>query len=302
MLGARGHGVEATERRRVERLRAQVRDPCVCVLRLDQPRRCLVGLSRGGQRPCCELGGLVGKRAAAALELEQHCLAGLAREPHIAAVGVVADAFRGDRDARLELVELRALDEPDSVEQADGVLGTGDERGERAGADDGRGDVLRARRRDDDGEVAETARPRSVDQVEGVALVAREQRRRAPRERGGDGRLVPGLHLEGRERESLAFLRERARRGGDALTLGQRALERREPLAGSSCPLGDVVALARCSSCLEPSGVGTSFELGRIRSAAPRVGACGLVALGQLACELGRDLTSSAQPLACGSE
>ena len=173
---------------------------------------------------------------------------------------------------------------------------------ERTCAGDGSGDVPSARGGDDDGEVAETACPCPVDQVERVPVVGGEERRRAPRERRGDGRLVAGLDLEGREREALAFLGERARGGRDALALGQRALERRESLARRSRPLGEVVPLACRGSRLEASGVGASFELGRIRPAAPRVGASGLVALRQLARELGRCFVPSAQPLACGSQ
>ena len=198
----------------------------------------------GARRPRAKLLGLVGKRAATTLELEQDALAGLSSEPDIATVGVVAHAVRGDRDALLDLEELRALDEPDSVEEAHRVVGSGDDRDERACAGDGSGDVPSARGGDDDGEVAETTCSCPFDQVERVPVVGGEQRRGAPRERRCDGRLVAGLYLEGREREPLAFLGERARGGRDALPLGQRVLERREPLARRARPLGQVVPLA----------------------------------------------------------
>ena len=74
---------------------------------------------------------------------------------------------------------------------------------------------------------------------------ARRPRRalRPAGQRGGDRPLVPGVDVEQRERQPLAFLGERPRGRRQALALGERALERGQPLAGESGLLLQSLAL-----------------------------------------------------------
>ena len=108
------------------------------------------------------------------------------------------------------------------------------------GARGGRGVAI-----DDDRQAAEPVPARALEQLEPVPCIAGEHRRRAPRERRRDRPLGSRLGLEGRERERLAGGGEGARRRRDPLPLGDRPLERLQPLAGRARALGDVVALRR---------------------------------------------------------
>jgi len=78
---------------------------------------------------------------------------------------------------------------------------------------------------------------------------AREKRRGPPRESRRDGLLESGLDLERRERQPLAFRRQRTRRRRDALPLRERSLEPSEPLPGRAGALGEIVALCRSGTC-----------------------------------------------------
>ena len=86
-------------------------------------------------------------------------------------------------------------------------------------------------RRHEHREVAEPGLARTLDQAERRARVGRDQRSRSPGQRGGDGPLVAGVDLEQRERQPLALLGECARGGRQSLALGERVLQRRQPLA-----------------------------------------------------------------------
>ena len=62
-------------------------------------------------------------------------------------------------------------------------------------------------------------------------------------ERRGDRALAARLDVEQRQREPLALLGERARRGRQAFALGERALERCKPLACERAPARRALAL-----------------------------------------------------------
>ena len=64
-----------------------------------------------------ELVRLVGERPAAGIHLEQHRLGRLAREPELAALGVVAMALVRDHRSVRRVEQLPGRDEPDAVEQ-----------------------------------------------------------------------------------------------------------------------------------------------------------------------------------------
>ena len=79
------------------------------------------GLVRGVRRGCGpagELLGLVGERATARVHLEQHRLGRLAREPELAALGVVAVALGRDHRSVGRVEQALGRNEPDTVEQA----------------------------------------------------------------------------------------------------------------------------------------------------------------------------------------
>ena len=68
-------------------------------------------------RPARQLLGLIGQGASARVHLEQDGLGRLAREPELAALGVVAVALGRDHRAVPRVEQLRGGDEPESVEQ-----------------------------------------------------------------------------------------------------------------------------------------------------------------------------------------
>ena len=295
-------GDEPAEHLRVGGLAAQVRDGRVRRLGLRQADGRLVRLAAGSFRARGELIRLVRKRATSCLQLEQDALARLAREPGVAAVGVVALAVRRDRDAGRDLPQLGALHEPDAVEQPHRVVRPGDELRQGTRTGDRGGGVTAALRRDDHGEVAEPARTGALDEGERVLTVGGEERRRAPGERRRDRLLVPGCHLERGERQALALVGQRPRGGRDSLALLERALQRGEPLAGRAGALGEIVTLSRRRARLDARVVGLPLELCRIGGARACVRAGRLVALPQLSQELDAPLVPAAQPLARGAE
>ena len=194
---------------------------------------CLGGLGGGmrrRRRAARQLLGLVGESPPAGIHLEQDRLGRLAREPELAALGVVAVALRRDHRSVTRVEQLRGRDEPESVEQAQGRRISGGELAERPRALDGR-----RRRRgsvaiDDHRQAAEPVAAGALEQLEPALRVARENGRGAPRECGGDRPLRAGLGLERREGERLAGGGERARRRRNPFALGDRALERLQPL------------------------------------------------------------------------
>src|SRR5205823_4685424 len=130
---------------------------------------------------------------------------GLAREPELAAGGVVAEALarhRGDR--RREQLLLRhhgqLVDEPGGIAP------------------------------DEDDEGAEAGRPSPLEERESRRRVVGEERRRPRAERRGDRPLAARLDVEERKRDPLAFFCERAGRRRQALALGERPVEGAKPL------------------------------------------------------------------------
>src|SRR2546430_4842521 len=91
-------------------------------------------------RPLLELLGLAYERAAAGVELQQHGLHGLACEPELTLVGVVAVALAGHHDAALCAAEIARLGEPDVGKQLGHTLAA------RLGPDTA-GERLRAEKR-----------------------------------------------------------------------------------------------------------------------------------------------------------
>ena len=90
------------------------------------------------RRAARQLLGLVGERAPARVHLEQDRLGRLAREPELAALGVVAVALGRDHRSVPRVEQPLGRDEPEPVEQAQGRRIAGRELAERPGALDGR--------------------------------------------------------------------------------------------------------------------------------------------------------------------
>ena len=155
------------------------------------------------------------ERTAPRLELEQDGLRRLAREPQLAARRVVAESLA--RHGR----NRATTGAPPSQRPA------------------GR----RLARLDDHGERAEPRRAGTLEQSERGADVVGDERRRALAQRRGDRALHPRLDVEQRQREPLALLRERPSGRRKSLALGERALERREPLLEQTYALGERLAL-----------------------------------------------------------
>ena len=88
-----------------------------------------------------------------------------------------------------------------------------------------------AARRHEHREVAEPGLARPLDEAERRARVGGDERSGPPGQRRGDRALVAGVDLEQRQRQPLAFLRERPRRRRQAFALGERVLQRGQPLA-----------------------------------------------------------------------
>ena len=154
-----------------------------------QPRDDGIGrgrVSRRGNRrlrPRAQLFDLRLERPPARLELEQHRLRRLAREPELAALRVVAEplARHGRNGGRQE----RLLRDDRQIGLA---------------------------RLDDDRERAEPRRPRALEQRERGADVVGDERRRALAQRRRDRAFHPGLDVEHRQREPLALLGQRTSR------------------------------------------------------------------------------------------
>src|SRR5581483_7717968 len=155
-----------------------------------------------------------GKTSPASVQLEQQRLRRLAGEPELAASRVVAEALERHRrnGGRQELV-LR-------------------NDGERA-------DELGRIAPDQDGEAAEARRPRALEQREARSRVVGDERRRARAERRSDRTLVPRIDVEQREHDALALFGQRARGRRKTLSLGERAVERAQPVLVQAHLLGD---------------------------------------------------------------
>ena len=255
----------ALEHARIDGALAQMRDRRE---RLPRPRRQprLPRLAACGRccRPARQLVGLVGERPPARIHLEQHRLGRLACEPELAALGVVAVALGRDHRSVRRVEQLRGRDEPEAVEQAQRRRIAGGELAERPGTLDGRRRGGGGVAVDDDGEAAEPVLARALEQLEPALCVAGEHRGCAPGERRRDRTLRARLCLERRERERLARRGERARGRWDPLALGDRALERLQPLAWPSATArrrrrarvaaARAAAVASLARCLELGG------------------------------------------------
>src|SRR5581483_1617280 len=194
-----------------------------------------------GGRAADELLDFALQLAPARVELEQHRLGRLAREPELAALRIPADAVLGHgRHARGE--QLRARDDR-QVDEVARVAADEHEHGAEAGG------------------------ARLVDELEAALRVLREHGRGAMAERRGGRALAAGFDLEQLQRELLALLGERTRRRGQALALGERLLERRQPLACEAHARLEILVLAHRGPCRGIRLVGGAAELGRRRAA-----------------------------------
>ena len=129
---------EPSEELRIDVALAQVRDCRKRLLGLRCDAGGLVGRLGGARRPAGELVGLVGERAATGIHLEQHRLRRLAREPELAALGVVAVALGRDHGSVPRVEQVLDRHEPDAVEQAQRGRVAGGELAERPRALDRR--------------------------------------------------------------------------------------------------------------------------------------------------------------------
>jgi hypothetical protein len=228
-----------------------------------QPRRdlgeCGLGLDGGflGDGSCtfrhlrliAEQPRLLGQRAPARVELEQHRFRRLAREPQLATIRVVAVAVGRDR-RNLRLQQLGLVDDGQPVDELAHVAA--DEHAQRA----------------------EPCRRRALEQRERRLRPVGDERRCARTERRGHRALRARLDAEQRQGQRFALLGERARRRGNPLPLRERVLEGREPLLRGESALGERVALvrrlARRGACVQR----LPLELLGRRAAARRVGLC----------------------------
>ena len=138
-----------------------------------------------------------------------------------------------------------ALDEPDAAEQPERLVVSRDVLGETLGAGHGRVVVRATVGRDEDVEAPEALGAGALEQRESRLGIGGEQRGGVRRERGSDRLLEPALDLEALESQPSSLGREGARGGRDPLSLLERALERREPVARGARPLGEIVPLGR---------------------------------------------------------
>ena len=261
------------------------------------PRR--PGRRRGPGR---ELVCLVREGPAAGIHLEQQRLGRLAREPELAAIGVVAVALvRNHRSVR-GLEQLRRGHEPDALEQPErGRVARGELR-QRPGSGDRRRSGDAGIAVDDHGQAPEPFAARVFEQLEPPLRVSREHGRCAPGQRRRDRALGAGLRLERRQRQRLSRLGQRARRRRNPLPLRDCALERLQALAGRARPLCDVVALGGCGTGRVRRLVRPLLERRGRRVASTGRGARLLELARQAFDERRHGLAAHAQPLARGPQ
>ena len=214
------------------------------------------GLALGRLRLRTQLSDFGFELASSGLELEQHRLGGLAGEPELAALRIEAEPLLGHgRNGRPE----------ERVERHDRQLG----------------DTLGGPLADEHGETSETGVAGALEQRQAGGRIVGHHRRGAPGESGRDGALAAGLDVEQRQCERRTLVGERTGGRRNPFTLGQRALERAEPLLCDGRTLVEVVARV----CGGASGcgrlVGGELELGGCRAGA----LCSCLCLGQLDAE-----------------
>ncbi len=152
------------------------------------------------------------ERRTPTLQLEQHGLGGLPDEPELAATRVVPEALGRDR---------RCGDVQQRVDGDDRILGD---------------DLLR-RSAGEDGQAAESGRARPLEEREPDGGVVREHGRRASAQCSSDRSLGARLDVERGEGEPGAVLGQSASSGRKALLLGERLIERSNPLTDELDPL-----------------------------------------------------------------
>ena len=265
-------------------------------------RRRVIGLAGGGIGAGGQLVRLVRQSPATRIELQENGLARLAREPELAARGVVAVAVDRDRGSGRDVEQPVGVDEPDAVEQLEDVVGSTRERAERLRTRHRRFCRRRCIPLEQDVEAAETPVAGSLEQCECVASVRREKGGSTPCERRGDGPLMARLDFELADDEPLAFGSQRPRCGGDALPLSERALERGQTVARGAGTLGEIVALGRGSPRRRPGLVRMVLELGRARRPRARVCTRGGMLVCEASCERRRALAAGPEALACRAE
>ena len=211
LAAARGAGVDVRAERSLEmrdrdleRLEEPFGEP-------EAPRGEWVLLERIGSfgdrrlEPRPKLLELRRERSAACLQLEQHRLGGLAREPELAALRVVPEAFRRDRrDRRRQQLLLRH------------------DRHSR--------NELRGVAADEDDKAAEAGVARPLEQGECAGSVVAHDGGGRSSQRRRNRTLAAGLDVEQREGDPLAVLGERTRRRRQPFALGERAVERPQAL------------------------------------------------------------------------
>ena len=257
--------------------RAQVCDPSVGGLGLLGGQGGLAGFGLGGLRLGCQLGDLAFELPLPRLQPEQDRLGGLAGEPELAALWVVAEALvRDRRDGRGE----------ESVDRDDRQLG----------------DALGRPLAHEHGQAAEPGFPGVLEQREARGGILGHDGRCTPPERRRHGALGSRLDVQQGERELGSFVCERPRRGGNPFALGKRALERRQTLLRQLGALGEVVADVRGRARRRCRLVRSRLELRRRRPWTSR----GRLRLGQLdpdaVAERGQGLGPHCDPLSRRAE
>jgi hypothetical protein len=225
LTAARGTGIDPRAERCLEMRDRDLERSQEALGQLDTPVGEGIPLDRVGRvrdrllEPRAELVELGRKRTPAGLQLEQHRLGGLAGEPELAALGVVAEALRRHGPyGRGEQLLLR------------------DDRRLR--------DELFRIAADEHHKTAETRVSSSLEQRQRSGCVVPDDRGGRAAECGRDGALAAGLDLEQRVGDPLAVLRERACRRWQAFALGQRPVEHAQAtleqadLVRQGCPLG----------------------------------------------------------------
>ncbi len=152
------------------------------------------------------------------MELEQHGLRGLTREPELATRRVVAEALG----------------------RHGGDLGV-EKRGERYHGHLAH-ELLR-RTPGQDRQAPQAGGTGALEEREPYDRVVRQHRRRTRAQRSRDGAFRPRLDVERREGEPRAALCQGASCGRKTFLLGERLLQRTRPLARELHPLGEAIAL-----------------------------------------------------------
>ena len=188
-----------------------------------------------------------------------------------------------DEHAALGPFEVGRLGQPDVGEQLGDPLPAGpraDMARERLRADERRPRrPLLSARWHEHGQIAETGLASPLDETQRGARVGGNQRSGPSGQRSSHRPLEAGVDLEQRQRQPLAFLRQRSRRRRQPFALGERVLQRGQPLAG------------------EPGLFLQGFALGIRTSARQRLGSQPVAELARGVAPQFEPLGSAAQPV-----